>query len=80
MINIRHQLDGESDKHTFMACSALDFEWMEQLPDAPPENIPFIAEGLLNYFASARNRFRSRTAALKSRLEISFRLERAASN
>ncbi len=53
VIDIRRQLDVESDEHTFMACSALDFEWMEQLPDAPPENILFIAEGLLNYFAPA---------------------------
>jgi len=52
-INIRRQLDTESAEHTFIACSVLDFAWMEQLPHTPPESILFTAEGLLVYFEEA---------------------------
>jgi O-methyltransferase involved in polyketide biosynthesis len=48
--NLRCQLDRESDNHSFIASSALDFSWMDEIPDLASEKILFIAEGLLMYF------------------------------
>lgn len=46
---LRRQLDIETDHHRFLAQSALDFNWMDELP-GNPENLLIIAEGLLMYF------------------------------
>jgi O-methyltransferase involved in polyketide biosynthesis len=51
---LRRNLDSESDRHRFISHSALDFNWMEELPPTNPEQILFIAEGLLMYFESAQ--------------------------
>ncbi|MGD1919187.1 MAG: class I SAM-dependent methyltransferase, partial [Pleurocapsa sp.] len=47
---LRRQLDLESSNHSFISQSALDFSWMDELPDVASEKIIFIAEGLLMYF------------------------------
>ncbi|MGD2184356.1 class I SAM-dependent methyltransferase [Lusitaniella coriacea] len=47
---IRTQLDRETANYQFIGASALEWEWMDLLPPRPPEEIMFIAEGLLMYF------------------------------
>lgn len=47
---LRQQLDAESNGHRFLALSALDFQWLDELPDGPPESLLVIAEGLFMYF------------------------------
>ncbi|MEL6439889.1 MAG: class I SAM-dependent methyltransferase [Cyanobacteria bacterium J06621_8] len=51
--NLRRQLDTESDNHRFLSYSALDFNWMDELPEVNPESLLIIAEGLLMYFEPA---------------------------
>ncbi len=46
---LRHQLDTQTQQHQFISASVMDFDWMDTLPKVPPENILFIAEGLLMY-------------------------------
>jgi O-methyltransferase involved in polyketide biosynthesis len=48
--DLRCQIDTESESHSFISSSALDFSWMNQLPTTASEKILFIAEGLLMYF------------------------------
>ncbi|HBR00168.1 MULTISPECIES: class I SAM-dependent methyltransferase [unclassified Roseofilum] len=48
--DIRSQLDRETENYKFIGASALDFNWMEQLPSRSPEEIVIVAEGLLMYF------------------------------
>lgn len=50
--DIRRQLDTQTEQHQFISCSVLDFSWMDALPEVPPENFLFIAEGLLMYLAA----------------------------
>lgn len=47
---IRRQLDCETDNYRFIGASALESNWMEQLPSKQPEDITIVAEGLLMYF------------------------------
>ncbi|NEP58612.1 MAG: class I SAM-dependent methyltransferase [Symploca sp. SIO2G7] len=47
---VRRQLDTETDTHRFLAQSALDLSWMEEIPVEEPQNLLIIAEGLLMYF------------------------------
>lgn len=47
---LRHKLDTQTQQHTFISASVMDFDWMNAVPDVAPENILFIAEGLLPYF------------------------------
>jgi len=49
---IRCQLDRETENYKFIGASALDFDWMEQLPPRSPEEMIIVAEGLLMYFDS----------------------------
>ena len=46
---LRHKLDTQTQQHQFISASVLDFDWMDTLPKVAPENILFIAEGLLMY-------------------------------
>ncbi|MEM9450463.1 MAG: class I SAM-dependent methyltransferase [Cyanobacteria bacterium P01_E01_bin.6] len=48
--SLRLQLDMETEQHRFISHSALDFQWLNELPICPPENLLIIAEGLLMYF------------------------------
>ena len=48
--NLRRQLDTESENHRFLSYSALDFNWMNEIPECNPESLLIIAEGLLMYF------------------------------
>jgi len=47
---VRRQLDTETNSHRFLAQSALDFSWMEEISVEDPKNLLIIAEGLLMYF------------------------------
>jgi len=47
---LRRQLDTETEQHRFLDRSALDFGWMDEIPDCPLEKLLIIAEGLLMYF------------------------------
>ncbi len=46
-IAFRRQFDAETDRHTFLPASMTDPGWPAQLPAIPPEDILFIAEGVL---------------------------------
>ncbi|NEQ80208.1 MAG: class I SAM-dependent methyltransferase [Moorea sp. SIO2I5] len=46
---LRSKLDTQTEQHQFISASVMDFDWMETLSDVAPENILFIAEGLLMY-------------------------------
>ena len=46
---LRHQLDIQTQQHQFISASVMDFDWIDTLPNVAPENILFIAEGLLMY-------------------------------
>ncbi|MBE9168785.1 class I SAM-dependent methyltransferase [Pleurocapsales cyanobacterium LEGE 06147] len=50
IIDLRRQLDLESNHHSFISRSVLDFSWMAEIPATAPEKILFVAEGLLMYF------------------------------
>lgn len=50
---LRHQLDTERDQHRFISCSALDLQWLDQIPEGPPEELLILAEGLFMYFEAA---------------------------
>ncbi|NEQ87899.1 MAG: class I SAM-dependent methyltransferase [Moorea sp. SIO2I5] len=47
---LRSKLDTQTEQHQFISASVMDFDWMNNLPNVEPENILFIAEGLLAYF------------------------------
>lgn len=47
--DLRRQLDTETQQHQFVSASVIDLNWMNTVPDVAPENILFIAEGLLMY-------------------------------
>ena len=47
---LRRQLDTETAQHRFVSASALEFDWMTQVPETLPEAMLIIAEGLLMYF------------------------------
>ena len=47
---MRRQLDTESENHRFLSYSALDFNWIDDIPECSPESVLLIAEGLLMYF------------------------------
>ncbi|NEO38507.1 MAG: class I SAM-dependent methyltransferase [Moorea sp. SIOASIH] len=47
---LRSKLDTQTEQHQFISASVRDFDWMNNLPNVEPENILFIAEGLLAYF------------------------------
>ncbi|HHP7244179.1 MAG TPA: class I SAM-dependent methyltransferase, partial [Elainellaceae cyanobacterium] len=53
VIQLRRQLDAETEKHQFLAGSVLEPTWMNYLPNAASEDIIFIAEGLFYYFSEA---------------------------
>lgn len=44
----------ESETHRFLARSALDFSWMDEIPVGEPKNLLIIAEGLLMYFEATQ--------------------------
>ncbi len=46
---LRSKLDTQTQQHQFISASVMDFDWMDTLPKVAPENILFIAEGLLMY-------------------------------
>ncbi|MEB3339420.1 class I SAM-dependent methyltransferase [Okeania sp.] len=46
---LRSKLDTQTEQHQFIGASVMDFDWMDALPKVAPENILFIAEGLLMY-------------------------------
>ncbi|NER52928.1 MAG: class I SAM-dependent methyltransferase [Symploca sp. SIO1A3] len=47
---LRRQLDTPTEQHQFISASVMDFSWMDAIAnDVEPENILFIAEGLLMY-------------------------------
>ena len=48
--DLRRQLDTESENHRFLSYSALDFNWIDEIPKCNPESLLIIAEGLLMYF------------------------------
>ncbi|MBZ8182855.1 class I SAM-dependent methyltransferase [Oscillatoria salina] len=48
--HIRHQLDTETDNYKFIGASALESNWIDNLPYRKPEDITIVAEGLLMYF------------------------------
>ena len=50
IIQIRKELDTETENHQFLAGSILETAWIDRLPKIAPENIVFIAEGLFYYF------------------------------
>ena len=47
---LRSKLDTQTEQHQFISASVMDFDWINNLPSVEPENILFIAEGLLPYF------------------------------
>jgi len=48
--SLRRQVDIETETHRFLARSALDFSWMDEIPAGEAKNLLIIAEGLLMYF------------------------------
>ncbi|MCX7595279.1 MAG: class I SAM-dependent methyltransferase [Fischerella sp.] len=73
VIDTRLTLDPQTSGHRFLAASVLDWAWMDEIPAIPPEDILFIAEGLLYYFEKSevkqlvqrlRERFGDATLAL----------------
>ena len=50
VIELRRQLETETEQHRLISSSVMDFSWMNAVPDVEPENILFVAEGLLMYF------------------------------
>ena len=50
VIELRHQLETETQQHQLIGCSVMDFSWMDAVPNVEPENILFVAEGLVMYF------------------------------
>lgn len=51
--SLRRQLDTETDSHRFLAQSALDFSWMDEI-SGDPRDLLIVAEGLLMYFEPAQ--------------------------
>lgn len=51
---LRSQLDAETEQHQVLSRSALDFSWMDKVPDCSSEKLLIIAEGLLMYFEDAQ--------------------------
>jgi O-methyltransferase involved in polyketide biosynthesis len=51
VIELRRRLFPDSDRHFSLACSALDFNWLEQVKQLQPVEsaVLFIAEGMLYY-------------------------------
>ncbi|NES19871.1 MAG: hypothetical protein F6K41_13300 [Symploca sp. SIO3E6] len=62
---LRSQLDTQTQQHQFVSASVMDFDWMDTLTDVAPENILFIAEGLLAYFEV--NEVQQLISAMRSR-------------
>jgi O-methyltransferase involved in polyketide biosynthesis len=52
--SLRCQLDTQTETHRFLARSALDFSWMDEIPAGEPKNLLIIAEGLLMYFEATQ--------------------------
>ncbi|NEQ42979.1 MAG: class I SAM-dependent methyltransferase [Leptolyngbya sp. SIOISBB] len=49
VIHLRHQLEAESDRYRLIPCSVVDWNWMDEVPECPPESVLILAEGLLMY-------------------------------
>lgn len=49
VISLRHQLETESDRYRLIPRSVVDWSWLDEVPDCPPENVLILAEGLLMY-------------------------------
>jgi O-methyltransferase involved in polyketide biosynthesis len=73
VINVRLMLDTQTSDRRFLAASALDATWMDEIPDVAPADILFVAEGLFYYFEESeikqlirqlRERFAGATLAL----------------
>jgi O-methyltransferase involved in polyketide biosynthesis len=47
---LKERLNAGSEWHRFIAQSALEFSWLDQLPPVAPQQLLVIAEGLLMYF------------------------------
>ncbi|NER24330.1 MAG: class I SAM-dependent methyltransferase [Symploca sp. SIO1C2] len=62
---LRSKLDTQTQQHQFVSASVMDFDWMDTLTDVAPENILFIAEGLLAYFEV--NEVQQLISAMRSR-------------
>lgn len=62
---VRAQLLPEEPRRRLIGCSALDFSWMDVLPNRPGEAIFFVAEGVFPYFKESE--VRGLVVALKAR-------------
>ncbi len=51
--DLRRQLDTQTEQHQLISSSVLDFSWMDAMPEVPPENFLFIAEGWLMYLPTS---------------------------
>jgi O-methyltransferase involved in polyketide biosynthesis len=51
VIELRRGLLSDTDRHVSLACSALDFDWLEQVKRLQPQDnaVLFVAEGMLYY-------------------------------
>jgi O-methyltransferase involved in polyketide biosynthesis len=51
VIELRRRLFPDTDRHVSLACSALDFDWLDQVKRLQPQDnvVLFIAEGMLYY-------------------------------
>lgn len=56
VIALRRELLPESQRGRLIACSALDFSWMDALAGRPGRSILFLAEGILPYFTESQVR------------------------
>ena len=54
VINLRRQLDQETDHHRFHSGSILDLSWMHDVPEFPSENILFLGEGVFMYLPTSQ--------------------------
>lgn len=79
VIQLRQRL--ETETIPTIACSVLDDGWMDQLPQRAPNDILFIAEGLLIYFSKAEckrlvGRMQARFPGAKFLLDMAGQLAR----
>ncbi|MGD1940392.1 MAG: class I SAM-dependent methyltransferase [Leptolyngbyaceae cyanobacterium] len=49
VIHLRQQFETESDRYRLIPRSVVDWSWLDEVPDCPPEHLLILAEGLLMY-------------------------------
>ncbi|MEM9503894.1 MAG: class I SAM-dependent methyltransferase [Cyanobacteria bacterium P01_E01_bin.43] len=49
VIHLRQQFEAESDRYRLLPRSVVDWSWLDEVPDGPPEQLLILAEGLLMY-------------------------------